>query len=318
MRILITGATGFIGSKLAERLSISNIVYALTRNDEFNENRISGIEYVRGDLLDYEWLKIVIENCMPDVVVHLAAYTPVRFSFNNPILYANINYVGTINLVEATLSYGRVEQFVVASSAEVYGPYQFPHTVNEESVAVPTTPYGISKLAAELYVRYANQRGLNFTVLRPTNTYGRSFNLPEEARGYFIEKAIIGALTKKKLEFDGYPESTRKFMYVEDHVRAYLRVIGNKKAYNQVFNVAPDEQAVSLGEVVELIKKLTGREDLEVEWGLNPRPLDPNHLDVDGSKFRRRLGWIAKYSLVEGLKKTISYWKAKLKEEGIL
>jgi nucleoside-diphosphate-sugar epimerase len=317
MRILLTGGTGFIGSMLAERLRDRNVVYCLVRNDEFRDNRVEGVEYVQGDLLNPESLRALFHLAKPEVVVHLAAYTPVRYSFDNPLLYAHVNYLGTVNLVEAALHEGQVEQFVYASTAEIYGPYEHPHTVTEESVPAPTSPYSVAKLAGEHYVRYASyrQKHLWCTVMRPTNSYGRAFNLPDDARGYFVEKMVIGLL-RGKVEFDGSPHSTRRFMRVEDHVHAYLRAIGNRRAYGEVFNVAPDEPAVTLGQAVSLAREIVGAKEDAVAWGANPRPLEPNHLDIDGSKIRRRLDWRARYTFREGLSKTIDYWKEKLAAAG--
>ena len=314
MRVLITGGTGFVGSRLAEKLRDRRAaVYVLSRDDEFSGNRGEGADYVKGDLLDGFTVRQVFDLVRPEVVCHLAAYTPVRFSFDNPVRYAHINYIGTLNLVEAAIKYGRVEQFVYASTAEIYGPYPSCKSVSEESVPEPSSPYSISKLAGEHYVTYLSGRRMKWTVLRPTNTYGRSFALPEEARGYFVEKLVIGLLTQKEVHFDGYGESTRRFMHVDDHVHAYLRVIGNYKAFDQIYNVAPEEGAITLKEVADVAKKLTGS-DTKISWGSSPRPMDPNHLDIVPHKIMRALDWKTKVSLREGLARAVEYWKAKLAE----
>ena len=315
MRIFLTGASGFIGSELAKRLvARGHVVYALSRDDSFVHNTTDGVDYVRGDLLEAAALKTYLKNILPDVVVHLAAYTPVRFSFDNPQAYTNINYVGTCNLVDAALSIEGVKRFVYASTAEIYGPYPDVRAVTEESVPMPTSPYSISKLAGEHYVKYASLRGLPFTVLRPTNTYGRPVNLPDEARGYFVEKAILGMLEKPRrlLQFDGDGGSLRRWMYYTDHVSAYLAVIdNNSKTMNQVYNVAPNEKAVSLFDVVELLKGMTDFHG-EVVWNRKPRPLEPNHIDIDPHKIYAHLQWRAKVPLKDGLPLVVKYWREKL------
>lgn len=315
MRVLVTGGTGFVGSALLKELiSRGHIVYCLSRQDEFDGNRVRDVSYVRGDLLNYDGLKLAVGDIQPEAVVHLAAYTPVRFSFDNPVKYAQINYVGTVNLVEAVLRFGHgVRQLLAASTAEVYGPYLEPRTVTEESVPTPSTPYAVAKLAADHYVRYVHtkSRTVNYTVLRPTNSYGRQFELPEEARGYFMEKMIIGMLTSKSVEMDGSGLSTRRFMHVSDHVRAYVLALGNERAFNQVFNVAPDTPAQELWQVAKELAELTGYGG-DVVWATNPRPMEPNHLDISPKKIVATLGFHAHVSEGNGLARVVEYWKAKL------
>ena len=313
MRILVTGGTGFIGSALVDQLRLHNSVFVLTRNDAFDANRKENTEYARGDLLSAEDTNTVVAHYRPEIIVHLAAYTPVRFSFDKPHAYTNANYVATVNLVEAAVRARCVRQFVYASTAEIYGPYAEDHSVTEESNPAPTSPYSISKLAGEHYVVYGphRDRNMHYTVLRSTNTFGRKFNLPDEARGYFMEKLIIGLLKNEPVDFDGFPESKRRWMYVTDHVNGYLKVIGNTKAFDQVFNIAPEEPAASLEEVVEITKKITGSTS-EVTWANDPRPIDPNYIDIVPTKAFKAFGYSAKVPLRTGISTAVEYWSGVL------
>jgi len=318
-KLFITGATGFIGSQLARRLCERYEVHALTRNDKFMANaNIHDVKYHSGDLTDVARLREILAEIRPKIVVHLAAYTPVRFSYSSPYEYLTSNTLGTSKLVEVCLGLKhRVEQFVYASTAEVYG-----YTPNEKVIAwceddSPQcgTPYAISKYAGELYVRYAGTRGLHYTILRCTNTYGRSFELPDEARGYFVEKCILQMLANSKgvISFDGYASSSRRWMHYLDHVGAYDRVIGNPRTINEIYNVAPQalESKATLGQVAEQIRLLTKFDGI-VMWAKDPRPIDPNFLDIDPSKIRSAVGWAASVPLTEGLAMTVEYWKEKL------
>jgi dTDP-glucose 4,6-dehydratase len=311
-RILITGATGFIGSQLAGSLSAEGSeVYGLIREDSFAKNRVEGVRYVQGDLLDRQSIEKGLKEARPQVIVHLAARTPVRFSFSEPEKYVYDNYLGTCNLVESALSSKEeLEQFVFASTGEVYGPLEWSKLLTEGTCPTPASPYAVSKYAAELYVRYAKLRGLKYTILRSTNTYGRAMELPEEARGYFVEKLILGMLSgEDDLKFDGFPESTRSFMHVSDHVAAYLAVIGNRRAYGQVFNVST---AVfhSLKHVAEKVRELTGYTG-KIIWGASPRVIDPNFLNLRATKIWNNLRWKPGIDLDTGLKLTVDYWKKK-------
>lgn len=307
MRVLITGVTGFIGRALSKELHDRNFdVYGLTRSDKFFKDIPTWFRPVSGDLMNLTSLEKALSESKPEVVVHLAAQTPVRFSFSDPLKYAQVNYLGTANLIEAVRT-TRIEQFVHASTTEVY--LSKDGLLKEDSPLFGGTPYGVSKAAADFYVQMAGRAwGLPYTVLRPCNTFGRQFELPQEARGYLVEKAVIQMLTQSKVLFDGSPSPKRCWMHVDDHVGAYLRVIGNAEAVGRVFNASANNP-LRVGDVVSRIAELTGFNG-EIFWNQNPRPYDPPSLCPDGSSLMG-LGWIPKYSLEEGLRKTISYWKEK-------
>ncbi len=310
MRILLTGATGFIGRRLAEALSKKGYdVYGLLRSDSFATDLPAHVTFVRGDLTNRTSLAQVLESTRPDIMAHLAAQTPVRFSFSSPTDYAQNNYIGTVNLINAVIeTCPNLQQFVHASTAEVYRPKQ--GYIREEDPLFGSTPYGISKAAADFYVQMSGLAyQLPYTILRPTNTFGRPFELPEEARGYLVEKAIIQMLTQNESAFDGNPRPRRCWMHVEDHVAAYLKVIDNPRCVNEIFNVSPNN-AQSVGQVVATIAELSGFNG-EIKWGSCPRPYDPEELCLDGRRLSS-LGWRPRYTLREALATTIEYWRKKL------
>lgn len=305
--ILMTGATGFIGRKLSYQLHNRGYkVYGLVRSDKFSTNIPSYIVPVHGDLVVKNSLVKAVMESKPDIVVHLAALTPVRFSFDNPAQYGMVNYIGTVNLIEAIK--GKVRQYVHASTAEVY--YPSDGLLVEEDKLWGGTPYGVSKASADFYVQSAMKCwSLPATILRPVNTFGREFELPEEARGYLVEKCIIQMLTSDKAIFDGNPYTRRSWMHVEEHINGYLTVIDNNRAIDSIFNVSPSN-CLYVGEIVKIIAELIGFNG-EIVWETNPRPYDPPSLCLDGSKLWR-LGWRPLKSLHERLAETIEYWRCKL------
>ncbi len=317
-RLFLTGCTGFIGSRLVSELRDKYEIHGLVRNDSFKANTVEGFTVHQGSLDNQDRLTELLYAIRPRIIVHLAAYTPVRFSYSNPHAYTATNYTGTAALVESALKLNdrsELYQFVYASSAEVYGYRpQDDHAWSEEEAPEGGTPYAISKYAGELYVRYARTRGLSTTVLRPTNTYGRTFNLPDEARGYFVEKTMIAMLQDPHgaIMFDGYPDSSRRWMHADDHVSAYKAVIGEPKALNEIFNVTPFPHGkANLKELTTRLSKLTGFTG-RIGWGNDPRPVDPNFLDIDWKKTSSRIGWQAKVPLQEGLARQVEYWREKL------
>jgi len=322
MRVLITGITGFIGSQLARELLArgSYEIYGLTRKDSFSSNRIEGVKYLEGDLMGYYGLELIEDAERFDAVIHLAALTPVRFSFDNPAEYARVNYMGTVKLVHA-LRPRPPGQLIYASTAEVYISKEIRDLHLEGDRIGGQSPYGISKAAAEVYVREVGWRSFKipFTVMRPSNTHGRHFELPEEARGYLVEKAISMMLQGDEAKFDGQGDPVRSWMRWEDHVSAYIKVLEGGLTNLQdggpgppgVYNVGTNE-AWSVYQVVRFIASELDQplHRIRISWGNNPRPFDPPNLSVDATKLMRT-GWRPQYKTEEGLRKTIEYWRAK-------
>lgn len=308
MNILVTGATGFVGSKLAEHLVVeegSYKVYGLVRDDSFRDNLVEGVIPLKGDLTDRRSLDKAIEMSQPEIVIHTAAYTPVRFSFGDPFPYSRINYEGTVNLIQAIVDSGmKVRQFIHSSSMEVYQPKE--GLILETDCLNGSTPYGISKMAADFYVQMARLAyDLPTTILRGSNTFGRPIpNLPPEAGGYLVEKTILQMLNPDTTiaEFNGHPWNKRTWLYAPDHVSGYLTVFDNPKAVGEIFNISQNN-CTSVGGVLKIIADLTGFGGT-IKWGVKPRPYDPLNLCADGRKLMK-LGWKAKYNLEEGLKETI-------------
>ena len=304
MRVLITGVTGFIGSHLAEKLiERGHKVYAVMRISPTPAKNIpKGVITIRADLLDFHSLTKAIRISQPEYIFHLAAMTAVRYSYANPFIYAEVNYRGTMNLVHASLKCPVLKRFIYASTMEVY-----KHTdkaLTEKSELYGSTPYGVSKVATDYYVQVAGDcYGLPYTILRCCNTYGR-----KTEKGYLVEKIVTTMLTEDRLELNGRPDLVRSFMYVDDHVRAYLYCM-EKEAENQVFNFAP-KKAYSIGEIVETCKELLNWKG-EIVYGVKPRPSEAMRLYSDASKAKRILGWEAKNNLEEGLRRTIAYWRGK-------
>ncbi len=308
-KVLLTGATGFVGKELALKLldkgyEVHDVGRYVTGRYSFEGSKQVVSHYA--NLTDYSTIRSMVKEISPDYVVHLAAISPVAFSYDHYIEVTEANYLGTINLAESChREVPHLKQFIAAGTSEEYGMTlkNTKEKLTEESPLQPNSPYAVSKVAIDFYLRYLHQ-AYNFpmTILRPYNTFGRRNN-----SHFFIERAITHMLSGEKVHL-GDRTAVRDWMYIDDHVDAYMKALGNKKAIGETIQVCTGK-GYTTGETAELIAKLTGFKG-EIVWNSTPRrPLDARVLIGDNSKARRILNWEPKYTLEEGLKKTIKYWK---------
>ena len=317
-RVLITGATGFIGSHLAEKLITEGYkAYALVRRVANRDlqalKKISkDIAHLSGDVNNYVSIRSVLKATKPDFVIHLAALTPVRDSFERPFEYEETNYLGTMNVAHAMLELPdpQTRKLIAASTAEVYG-LQEKKPLTEELVLKPTSPYAVSKAAADLYLQMMSRTyDLNVVILRPANTYGRKFD-----RSFIVEYSVTQMVNGEKV-YIGAPNSVRDYMYVEDHVNAYLMALEKEEARGHIFNVGTGV-GISNKELAEKIAEKMGYEKSKIVFGSYPpgypyRPLisDQPYIVLDATKIKTKLGWKPTVSLNEGIDKVISYFKS--------
>jgi nucleoside-diphosphate-sugar epimerase len=316
MRALITGATGFIGTALAKRLSGDGEfeVYGLVRFVSQGRKLLNNnnVEYVVGDLTDYYSIEKVVKQVRPEVVVHLGALTPVSESYDQPITYTETNYIGTIHLLEALRRHGReqVRVVVVAGTTEMFDTDGDIDGYNEFK---PESPYAVSKVASVLYAEYAHRAyGLPIVVAIPTNTYGRAI---VNQRHYFIEKVITELLMGKKELYLGNPGAVRDWLFREDHVDVYVSII--KSVLDGRDGVVGRRFAFGTGvgyttrETAELIKELINPE-ATLHWWSHYRPAETSRIVISKeaiARAREALGWYPRYDLQSGIKQAINEWR---------
>lgn len=316
-RALITGIMGFIGSHLARKLVDDNVeVYGVvrrvaSRNIEVIHDLLQDITIISGDVSDYVSILNAVKTANPDVIFHLAALSPVRDSFERPFEYQQSNYIGTMNIAHSLLALQdpQTRHFIAASTAEVYG-IQKNKPLKESLPLNPSSPYAVSKAAADLYLRMMfNSYNLNGTILRPTNSYGRKFDT-----SFMVEYTVTQMLKGQKV-YVGSPDSIRDYMYVDDHVNGYMLSMANKKANGQVYNVGTGI-GVTNRELAIMIADKIGFDKKNLVFGSYPpgypyRPLisDQSSIILDSTKIRKELGWKPTISLSEGIDKVISYFR---------
>jgi len=317
MKVLLTGILGFIGSHMAEKLvHDGHEVYGVVRrvanrNMAVIGNLLNDITLLSGDITDYVSTRNAIRIANPDVVVHLAALSPVRDSFERPFEYQQANLVGAMNVAHALLELPDPQnrKLVAASTAEVYG-LQENKPLKETLPLCPSSPYAVSKAAADLYLQMMfNTFDLHGSIMRPANSYGRKFDTS------FVIEYLVTQMLKGETVYVGAPDSVRDYMYVDDHVNAYLLAIGNEKADGEIFNVGTGV-GLSNRELAELIAKKIKFDMKKIKLGTYPpgypfRPLasDQPYIVLDSAKIRKTLHWSATVSLDEGTDKVIAYFK---------
>ena len=321
MRILITGITGFIGAELAHKLieqghDVSGLIqHVIGRDLSCIEDIKDKISIVTCDIRDYFSVRNSIKKIEPDVVLHLAALSPVRLSFEHPFGFQDSNYTGTVNIAEALRDlYGpKKVRLVVASTAEVYGMQEKNEPFVENLRLEPSSPYAVSKAALDMYLRMLySVYGFNVVILRNSNTFGRKYD-----PSFFTEYLITQMLEGREI-YIGAPDSIRGYMYVDDHVNSYVLAMKASGVEGQVFNIAGGFGYTNKEWTLK-IADLIGFPIEKIHFGRYPsgyptRPLssDQPYLVLDSSKAQRILGWEQKFSPEEGLRKTIDHWKNKL------
>jgi dTDP-glucose 4,6-dehydratase len=322
-RIAITGVTGFIGGSLAERLiELGHTVVGITRHCASRDLKaiepiLDRMVLLTADITDLASISEAMRSANPDCVCHLAALTPVRLSFEKPFEYERTNYLATMNICRAIMELPdyKTRKLVASSTAEVYGLHTGGRPLTEEDRLNPSSPYAVSKAAADMYLLMASRvYGLKAVVLRPVNTYGR-----RHETGFLMEYLITSMLEGKRA-YIGAPESIREYMYVDDHVNAYVSAV-ERGAGGEAYNVSTMEGVKNL-DLALTVAKAMGFDEKKIIAGAYPpgypqRPLisDQPYIILDNHKAKQQLDWTPRVSLDEGIERTIKYWRSQLDQQ---
>lgn len=302
MRIFITGGSGFIGQRLVPLLEKDHQVM-----------------HLRNDLRDHAAVTQELLSANPEIVIHLAARTEVERSFYEPTLFSDINYAGSINLIEAAAQCDNLRMFLFASTMEVYGwqPISdevrqlgrtYQHAVFDESTPPnPNAPYAVAKFGVEKYLEYKHRsQRFPFSALRQTNCYGRHDN------DFFVTEQIISQMLIKDAIQLGDPLPYRNFIYIDDLAAAWISLLDNLPAITgRIFTVGPD-QPIQIRTWAEMIGAQLGWQG-HIEWHTKPhRPGEIYWLNSAGTALTAATGWRTKIDATDGIARTIEIWKRKL------
>jgi NAD dependent epimerase/dehydratase len=311
--VLVTGAAGFIGSHLVERLATDGAnVRALcrytSRTDVGNLRALAAdvlaeVDLRFGDVHDAEVMRAAVEGV--DVVYHLAASISVAYSYIAPREVVQSNVLGTLNVLSAARDAG-VERFVQMSSSEVYGSAQYT-PIDEAHPLHAQSPYAASKVGADkLAEAFYLSFGLPVVIARPFNTYG-----PRQS-----QRAVIGTIVAQALASGpvalGATTPTRDFVYVADTVDALVELGSNRSDAGETFNVATGVD-VSVADVVELVGEIVGR---ELEVRVEKRRLRPERSEVfrllgSAAKLRAAYDWEPRTSLRDGIQAVVDWMEVR-------
>jgi len=309
-KVLVTGADGFMGSHLAEKLlssgaqviayvrgtSVSGTTRYTLKNISHLEKKLEKI--IAGDIGSRDSVDLIARE-KPEIIFHLAAIAYVPFSFEHPREVMEANLVGTINVLEAGRRY-KVGRIVVTSSSEIYGTAQ-REMIDEGHPLNPSSPYAASKLAADRYAySYWNTYQLPVAIIRPFNTYGPRHTYD------VIPKFIDLALAGKPLTVYGQGTQSRDFMYVDDTINAFLVMGSHPKAVGQAVNFGTGKD-VDIKTVAKLIVK--GAQSKSKIVHVRARTSEVDKLLCDYSKARKLFGWKPQVDIEEGLRRNIEYVK---------
>ena len=313
MKILVTGAGGFIGSHLAERcVELGYNVKAFVRYNSRNHwgwlecsKFKNELDIIAADIRDYDSVLNALKNC--STVLHLAALIAIPYSYISPLAYIKTNIEGTYNVLQAAKVL-EVENILITSTSETYGTAQYI-PVDEKHPLVGQSPYSASKIAADqLAISYHRSFGLPVKIVRPFNTYG-----PRQSARAVIPTIINQILSRKKKIKLGSIHPTRDLTYVKDTVEGFLAVAQSGKSIGEVINIGMNSE-ISIKNLAKLIAELM---NVEIEIAIEKERLRPEKSEVerlrsDTKKAKELLGWSPKYTLESGLKETIAWFKRNL------
>lgn len=312
-KVLVTGAEGFIGSHLTERLvELGADVTALVQYNSFNnwgwidtfdKNIKDNIKVITGDVREYDNVKRMVSG--QEVIMHLAALIAIPYSYLSPMAYVRTNVEGTTNILEACREEKNIEKIVHTSTSETYGTALYV-PIDEKHPMQGQSPYSASKIGADKMAEsFYKSFNLPIATIRPFNTYG-----PRQSARAVIPTIISQILAGKREIKLGSLTPTRDFNYVKDTAEAFIKIAESDKTIGEVINAGSNYE-ITIGDTVKKIIKLIGH-DVKIlcdEERIRPEKSEVNRLWADNTKIKNLTEWTPKYSIDEGLAETIQWIK---------
>tara|TARA_Y100001980_G_C14545218_1_gene324685 strand:+ start:659 stop:1654 length:996 start_codon:yes stop_codon:yes gene_type:complete len=309
-KILVTGATGFIGSHLTEYLVEKG--YRITAFDRYNSNNDWGwlenskfkndFQVILGDIRDYDSISKAMDGC--DIVFHLAALIGIPYSYVSPLAYIRTNIEGTYNVLEAAKNL-EIEQILITSTSETYGSAQYV-PIDESHPLVGQSPYSATKIAADqLAISYHSSFNLPVKIVRPFNTYG-----PRQSARAIIP-TIISQIINGKTEIElGSLAPTRDLTFVVDTCAGFEEIYKSESLFGDVTNIGMKAE-ISIGDLAELIANIM---DVELsikstDERIRPKNSEVERLFSDNTKILEHTKWKPNYNLEQGIGEVIEWMK---------
>ena len=317
-KILVTGACGFIGSHLVERLA-KNKNYEVTALCYYNTSSSIGnlsfvdkrlqkkIKIIFGDIRSDDFINKIIKN--KDIVVHLAALISIPYSYVSPKSYIDTNIVGTYNVLNSCMK-NSVKKIIVTSTSEVYGTAQYV-PIDEDHPLNSQSPYAASKVAADqIALSFKKSFNLPVIVARPFNTFG-----PRQSSRAIIPTLITQMINQKTFIKIGNINTKRDFTYIDDTIDGYIKLINSKKGIGEVINIAGGFE-IEIKELIKVIKKQLNLKKLKIIFDkkrIRPKSSEVYRLLASNKKIKRMYKWRPKFKNLNefniAISKTIKWFK---------
>ncbi len=307
-KVLVTGANGFIGSHLTERLlSLGYDVRAFVEYNSFNssgwldylnKDLKNEIDFFHGDIRDPNGVSRAVKDC--ETVFHLAALIGIPYSYYSPDTYIDTNIKGTLNILQAGRRHN-VSKIIHTSTSEVYGSAEFI-PITEEHPIIGQSPYSASKIGADnLAISFYKSFETPVAILRPFNTYG-----PRQSERAIIPTIINQILNDKDNLKLGSVSPTRDFSYISDTVEGFIAQLKTDKGIGEIINIGSGFE-ISINDTVNIIKSLMSSSVRVVEEKsrVRPKKSEVNRLYACNKKAKKILKWEPQYNDIEGFKKGI-------------
>ena len=308
MKVLVTGAAGFVGSHLTERCvelgyQVKAFIHYNSKNNwgwlESSPHK-NNIEVITGDIRDFDSVSSAMQKV--DTVFNLAALIGIPYSYVSPLAYLKTNVEGTYNILQAAKVLG-TKNVIVTSTSETYGTAEYV-PMDEKHPMVGQSPYSASKIGADnLAVSYFRSFGMPVKIVRPFNIYG-----PRQSARAIIPSVIIQILNgQRKLKL-GNVEPTRDLTFVKDTVSGFLAIAKQDQFNGEYVNVGMKHE-ISIRDLVHLIAKLM-KTEVEItsdEQRIRPTQSEVERLYCENTKLVKTTGWAPDYNLEEGLIETIDW-----------
>ncbi|CAH2211887.1 NAD-dependent 4,6-dehydratase LegB [Tepidibacter aestuarii] len=315
MKVLVTGADGFIGSHLVEALlEEGHDVRAFAYYNSFNswgwldtlpKDRLKEIEVFTGDIRDPNGVREAMKGI--EEVYHLAALIAIPFSYHSPDSYVDTNIKGTLNVLQAARDLD-TKRVLVTSTSEVYGTAKYV-PIDEKHPFQGQSPYSATKIGADRIAEsFYKSFNMPISIVRPFNTYG-----PRQSARAVIPTIITQLLAGKEEIKLGSLTPTRDFNYVKDTARGFIDIAKSDKTIGEEINIATQKE-ISIGELAqELINQINPNAKIICdEQRIRPEKSEVNRLLGSNEKIKRLTNWDTRYSLTEGIAETIEWIKNNL------
>jgi len=309
--VLVTGAAGFIGSHLVERLArepntrVRAFIHYNSKNSWgwLESSPVAKeIDVIAGDIRDYDSVRRAADGC--DAIFHLAALIGIPYSYVSPAAYIRVNIDGTYNILQAAREVA-CPQVLVTSTSETYGTAQ-THAISETHPQVAQSPYAATKVASDqLALSFYRSFDLPVKIVRPFNTFG-----PRQSARAIIPTAITQILSGNRVISTGNLTPTRDLTYVLDTVEGFLAIANSPAALGQVTNIGRNEE-ISVEHLLQLIAKIM---DVSIDWQVATERVRADKSEVfrlrcDNTKILSTTTWRPQFSLPEALALTIDWFR---------